>query len=1297
MWSVPWFEGQKEAVMNRDDSTGRVHERIRGSVMAQIGSYRLLETLGAGGMSNVYRAMHLETGHVVAVKVLPRTLARNPVMLKRFLDEGRIAESLLDPNVVEILDRGSEGGRYFIVLEYLPGGDLSQRVKTQGPLSPGEAIDVISQVACGLRHAAAQNLIHRDIKPANILIDPQGRAKVADLGLALRLEDEDQRVTRDGTTVGTVDYMSPEQARDSRSSSVRSDIYSLGCTFYFLLTGEPPFPGGDVTDKLRRHAFEAAPDPRRLNRAVPSALGELVQRMMAKEPESRFRSYDELIEALARVPRVATEEEANEGERGSGETDAAGTEEWSPAGQPWEPVSGSAGYSIGPVQARTQVELPETRSGTALGASAMAKPVEAETRRWSRESEELPPPPRESAGSGRGAWAVSTQTRVLQIAVGVLLLTLAGLALRQMWVRVQTGGVRVVDTESGVLDGESDDDGGSNRRAFYLIPAEADGRGLEESGADWKEPSDSSDEGAGVGRDVVWQAEDLAGLGVADLVERAPWMARLPLTKVRRLSAWQAPASQASIQKALDVVEGTAEIADEGPFFETGWNLGNAKTRRVRGAAGYRPAVVLGRERGNPGVDVGRSFVVLRDQRLELEGLDLVIWGGNGGAAFRLEGKSELVMRDCTVTLVGGTGGRSLVELVGAGAGSDRGCRVELDRTYVRGEKGVSVASMLSGGGGEVVLRESAVVLGDGPLVRLDTGIVGPGRLVMLGSTVATGGDLMVIEGAAKKSEAALIEVREAGSRLVGLGTGVLVAWRDPPDGWGMLEGLVNWDGRGNRFLGWRAEKGMDQGHGVVIGDLETLKARGVEDGSAVEEVGAEGGELGAWTSVENLEGRLFGGESALSGVARPRPMLRERTVGRFAMPPADAWAQGTDPDFTSALELEFDADAAPWNGDLGRFLAERVERGVMEIRVGVRGAGRKWLTPIHMRPGVRLTVVVERGDESAPPLHWVAHDGAEGKALIWGRECSLELRGVRLEHTGGASGLESLILIEQGRLWLEDCWLTAASNEARERGDLAVVRGEGTRPLRGGEGWPSATFVNTVLVTGGRAVRAELGRGVVRLEGCAVAAGRAGFVLRPGEVARAGLAADLILDHCTIVAERDVVEVGPWENPNGPPSRPWVVSSRGCVILDPFVREGGRSTAALLRADEEVLAQGVVFWQSEEDVYGLTRCLAVGTQDPIAVSSGNVIRVWEEFWGWSHVERPVAAKGLVKLARDPLEPGDFQADDLRLIAASGGEPGVGADGEKLGLAKSTGTRRPAIQNKERKRADGPGMPVRGE
>ncbi len=333
----------------------------------QVGSYRILQPLGTGGMSSVYRAVHVDSGHEVALKILTRTLARNSTLLQRFLREAKSAESLVHPNIVTIYDRGIDLGRHYIVLEYVAGGDFHDYIRAHGPMDAAAARSVIRDVALGLKYAASQGLIHRDIKPSNILRTPTGQIKIIDLGLALHSDFEDERVTREGTTVGTVDYMAPEQARDSRAASIQSDIYSLGCTFYYLLTGIPPYPGGDITDKLTRHARAAVPYVADLRPEIPSELATTIERMMAKQPEDRFASYDELVAALDNAP-------VNEKDQ-------------------------SIGYELAPVNGHQSSELPDLpvhAGDDGAGAAELADlslgsipvvPVESETAQLALESE----------------------------------------------------------------------------------------------------------------------------------------------------------------------------------------------------------------------------------------------------------------------------------------------------------------------------------------------------------------------------------------------------------------------------------------------------------------------------------------------------------------------------------------------------------------------------------------------------------------------------------------------------------------------------------------------------------------------------------------------------------------------------------------------------------------------------------------------------------------------------------------------------------------------------------------------
>jgi len=265
----------------------------------KIGKYEIQKKIGAGGMGAVYLALDPTLKRVCALKVLPRDKAANPTLVKRFKAEAQAAANLRHENIVTVFDAGESDGYLYIALEYVEGTDVANLVQQRGVIPLKRSVEIVRQVAQALQHAHGQGIVHRDIKPGNLLVRRDGVVKLADLGLARSLDDNvDTSITRAGTTVGTVDYMAPEQARDSKAADVRSDLYSLGCTWYFMLTGEPPFPTGSLTNKLRAHAETQIPDPRSLNPAVSEAVFGVLRRMTEKKPGQRYQTPNDLIADL---------------------------------------------------------------------------------------------------------------------------------------------------------------------------------------------------------------------------------------------------------------------------------------------------------------------------------------------------------------------------------------------------------------------------------------------------------------------------------------------------------------------------------------------------------------------------------------------------------------------------------------------------------------------------------------------------------------------------------------------------------------------------------------------------------------------------------------------------------------------------------------------------------------------------------------------------------------------------------------------------------------------------------------
>jgi eukaryotic-like serine/threonine-protein kinase len=270
-----------------------------------LGPYRLLERLGTGAMGDVFKARHLRMDRIVALKVVHNDLLDSPRKLERFSREARAAAQLSHPNIIVAHDADAVGNIHFLAMEYVEGIDLSRRVHESGPLPIGQACEFIRQAALGLQHAFERGVIHRDIKPGNLMVTRVSAhappvVKILDFGLARFASESSQvgRMTQFGHMVGTIDYIAPEQAENARTADTRADIYSLGCSLYFILTGQPPFEGSDVVEKVTARIENEPPSARAVRAEVPIELDRVIARMMARDPARRYGTPAEVVAAL---------------------------------------------------------------------------------------------------------------------------------------------------------------------------------------------------------------------------------------------------------------------------------------------------------------------------------------------------------------------------------------------------------------------------------------------------------------------------------------------------------------------------------------------------------------------------------------------------------------------------------------------------------------------------------------------------------------------------------------------------------------------------------------------------------------------------------------------------------------------------------------------------------------------------------------------------------------------------------------------------------------------------------------
>ncbi|MFG0268267.1 MAG: protein kinase [Rhodopirellula sp. JB055] len=287
----------------RDSSHASHRHATPASITRDLGGQRLnhfllLDQIGGGGMGAVFRARDEQLGRTVAVKVIPFA-ADDPDLQRRFRNEAQSAAKLDHPLIARVFDVGNDGPWHYIVFEYIDGANVRDMVASNGPLSLDDALFFTIQVAEAIGHASRRGIVHRDIKPSNVIVTTDGGVKLVDMGLARSDNfDTSEDMTASGVTLGTFDYISPEQARDPRLADIRSDLYSLGCTLFYMLTGSPPFPGGTMLQKLLSHGNAAIPDIREQRDDVPAEMTAILNKMLAKLPEERYQRSETLIADL---------------------------------------------------------------------------------------------------------------------------------------------------------------------------------------------------------------------------------------------------------------------------------------------------------------------------------------------------------------------------------------------------------------------------------------------------------------------------------------------------------------------------------------------------------------------------------------------------------------------------------------------------------------------------------------------------------------------------------------------------------------------------------------------------------------------------------------------------------------------------------------------------------------------------------------------------------------------------------------------------------------------------------------
>jgi len=923
----------------------------------RLGSYTLVQALGSGGMSNVFRAIHEESGNVVAVKVLPRTLAKNATLLQRFMREAKSAEALDHSNIVAIYDRGFDQGRHYLVLEYVEGRDLHDRVRINGPLGVDEAVRFIREVAEGLRYAAGQGMIHRDIKPANLLMTPDGHAKIIDLGLALLLEDEDERVTRDGTTVGTVDYMAPEQARDSRQTSERSDIYSLGCTFYYLLTGSQPYPGGSLSDKLAKHYKAPIPDPREHRPDVSESLSLLIRRMMEKKPERRFADYDHLIEALDSLDDPSTQElhempldalivdddDDDDDEIGLAPTESAiartrdvrssssqdqilmaeivddDDEEPTPTLPPPglrprkpdspkrprpEPISGPAELTLSELAALGSDDSVATRRTPSKSTPpAASRPTNRPVSPSASFAAITDDDDDEEVYGSPGPVRRSAGSEIsLKTWIGAAVLVGLSIAILGFGTSMI---VSLMKPEPPVEPIKDRTEEVANESTSSPVPIFRSPRGPI---APKKNPVDKKAETppppvvasvAAPVEEATYPAEWESRLAPGASVKPAPLVDPKAKTVVRRVTQSGDEPQVSTIAGAFSKANDLVEIADVGPFFEDDCQVAG-KSRLIRARSGIRPMIKVEFAENEVVKEQAAKFILggSRVDHLVFEGIDFAVdvrdLPVHQSTLFLCQG-ADLTFRDCSITVLNANDSTrtSRFSIFRVEEGTKPN-RIVLERTLIRGPVGTLVD--IAAARAEVVLSRSLILGDTSPLFDAQT-VEKPTRSFhFYRSFLVTRGH--VLEFANRANPLTVRSIGTTFARVEATNGQSASLFHARTAFTGEPSSVLDWSGEDNEFIGWPAWLTSGTDASTRLADLDAVRASWPgSDGSSRDATSP-------WLSPSNPDA-ITPEELAymvpirrptLVKIATPSPRLRDLTMGSIGRLPTPALSESLIP-----------------------------------------------------------------------------------------------------------------------------------------------------------------------------------------------------------------------------------------------------------------------------------------------------------------------------------------------------------------------------------------------------------------
>jgi serine/threonine-protein kinase len=1216
--------------MSSDPSAKRQRRPVR------IGKYEVVTHIATGGMGAVYKAIDSVLKREVALKVLPPAMASNPLALERFRREARNAARLRHENIVTIYEFDQSGSTLYLAMEFVEGIDLLEYITRKGRLDPEEARLIAIQATRALEHAHRQGVVHRDVKPSNFLVCRKGDTlvvKLSDFGLARETSDEDGRVTRDGTTVGTVDYMAPEQAKDAGQADCRSDIYAMGCTLFHMLTGRAPFPDGSIPERLRAHAQDPPPDLQDLNPRVSEGLCAIVRRMLAKTPADRYPNPAALLKDLVHLG------------------------------------SATAATTGRNVLADLAMTAEESDTGTRRAAGTVRTPRPAAPRgpHGLRDEVENRPRPDDTWGSllrERWVWGVGG---------GALAVVLAVVALYLAFRSPRPASTPVVEGSLNSAGPTIDCDPGPTTEPDRGPP-------IKPPVVQQKPPVLSTPPRGGWPKLYEAKAPPTADTLAKDFL--APWArvdesgSSAPVLKVARLTSGAFPSLDAACAAAVPGRLSVIEINDNGPLFTSPVALAG-RSLVIRAGRGFRPLLVWDAGARRAGSEPG-AFLALARGSLTLKGLDLVGRGpddGTGRTFLVRVSDGDLLARDCTFSMTGRPPGEFAAVRFersdASGAPSATAARCRLSHCATRGPG--LVALDIDCPGADVLLDGCLAIGTYQPLVQVAGRNLAPTVLRLLRSTLVGSQSTLLVRPATAADTEPELHVRawdallsHAGAAPGGQMAIVLnghttkMKWQAINclyAGWRTL--LLSADNSIEDIAAWQSAWGRTEG--------EMLEPSGWPVGSGPDPCEAGADQYRPLPAPESPVGY-----AATSG-SQPGPLGCDLS----ALPPLRTnWlALGYDSFPTPHLPTIED-DKPPnvpdpgdgkYHGgridlaqtpDLGALLDEMHKTKGFGPRVVLRlaGSGEYRTGPIHVR-GATLVLYFEPGEAGKAPPVLVPRDklppGQTALIDVDGGGLDIIHGELRLPDNRAAQLPAYALRVSRGDLRLFRCRLTGPLTAAPHTYS-GLVDFAGISPEPRPEKEPACCLNECVLVTDRTGLHVAGTGARVGLRQCVLATGGDAIHFEPGATVKGKLDVHCLLEQTTIAGQRSAVRLGDAPLLDAR-VEPIVLECRASAFLNPFTSTA--TLPSLLALDGAGVTRGMLIWQGSGNLFD-KRLNYDGV--PKTDAAAAWARQWGSVWaGRQTLDAPLTAT--LDLARPELD---------RLALPQRSPPG--ADFERLGVWKKT-------------------------